>query len=217
MHNQIDIFIFFLIDSFIFVVFFHSFFFELVFDGFFLADFLEQNALENAYENLHEPVFENGDSDFDFEVVVFIEDAFVDDPDIILVEEFLDQLDEVVLPERLRQSGNPTFKKVFVVDVDTVGVDHPAAADGGETGLTQVVDFEDDERFFVQSNLVRVFQTQFLRVVQNAVHVLDPQRVDWPVECQQFRVLARVVEVAAQRFAANSFVELHRFLVHETK
>ena len=93
MHNQIDIFIFFLIDSFIFVVFFHSFFFELVFDGFFLADFLEQNALENAYENLHEPVFENGDSDFDFEVVVFIEDAFVDDPDIILVEEFLDQLD----------------------------------------------------------------------------------------------------------------------------
>ena len=78
-------------------------------------------------------------------------------------------------------------------------VDHGAAADGGGARLAQVVCLQQQSDAGRQTDPLAVDEAEQLRVVEHRVEVLDPERVDGPVEHQPAPVGRRRVAGVGRR------------------
>lgn len=82
-------------------------------------------------------------------------------------------------------------------------VDHAATADSGWRSVLEVVHFKENRHVLRQLDGLAVRQTQFLIVVQNRVHVLDPEGVHRAVEqhpvLNGLAIIARVSALLIRR------------------
>jgi hypothetical protein len=61
-------------------------------------------------------------------------------------------------------------------------VDHTASGDSGWRGDLQIHDFEEHVHCRVQLNTFTIGQAEHHVVVEDCVHVLDPEGVDWAIK-----------------------------------
>ena len=127
MHKQTHIFFFFISNSLIFIIFFHPFFFQLIFNSFLFTNFIKQNTFQNANEHFHKPIFKYRNSNFNLQIIILIKHTFINNSHIIFIKQFLNQLNKIILFIRLRQSFNPTLKKILIFNIHSVCINHPTS------------------------------------------------------------------------------------------
>mmetsp|Transcript_8240 Transcript_8240/g.18063 ORF Transcript_8240/g.18063 Transcript_8240/m.18063 type:complete len:649 (-) Transcript_8240:407-2353(-) len=112
-----------------------------------------------------------------------------------------------------RRGGEPALHQHVVAERGGLHVDHAAARHGGGRGHRQVLGLEHHRHGLAEGDDLARGEAELLVVVQDCVHVLDPDGIHRPVEEHPLQHRRVVLDAHADDHAQNAVLPLVRVLV----